>query len=577
MRGGWIAVLLAVPASASAAPGQGTGDDPVVIDALPWFQRGDTASSSSDMIDSYDCDPDVDESGPERIYRFELPADARVTAWLEGDDGTIDNDVHILHDLEIAGTTAQQCAGRGHTIAEADMVAGTHYVAVDAWNGEAQAGAYVLRIWAVGAEWSEVPVGEGVVWRARRYNDGGGDQAVHAVDVDLGVEGVSIEVFDPNGCQTVGAAAEALAVRPVAGVNSSFFNTSDGVCTSTVFMKNAGTVLATGGGAAFGLTRDDQGMVAIIGGGDWPEVHTGQAGRGLLVEGGVPTQGDAAWGEQGLGGSFIDINPRTLAGYRDDGTMVLATADGRHAGALGMGLDALALLAAEDLGCTGAVNWDGGGSSTMWVADMTPNGVVNYPSDAGAETTDHSGSRPSGGHVFVHAPPYNWAPRFQSEPVVATAVGATYAYDADAVDMNIDDVIAFSIVDGPEGLAIDASTGEVSFAPTVESPPSAMVTILASDGNGGDTEQSFTLAIEGGMGSGDESSGGDDDEEGSASGEGSEDTHDPSGAATSDDATSTDTDDPARGGGEAAGCGCGTAPIAGAWFLLLPALRRRRA
>jgi hypothetical protein len=217
-------------------------------------------------------------------------------------------------------------------------------------------------------------------------------------------------------------------------------------------------VLATGGGAAFGLTRDDQGMVAIIGGGDWPEVVTGQAGRGLLVEDGVPTQGDAAWGEQGLSGSFIDINPRTLAGYRDDGTMVLATADGRHAGALGMGLDALALLAAEDLGCTGAVNWDGGGSSTMWVADMTPNGVVNYPSDAGAETTDHAGSRPSGGHVFVHAPPYNWAPRFQSEPVVATAVGDTYAYDADAVDMNIDDVIAFSIVDGPDGLAIDAST-----------------------------------------------------------------------------------------------------------------------
>ena len=160
--------------------------------------------------------------------------------------------------------------------------------------------------------------------------------------------------------------------------------------------------------------------------------------------------------------------------------------------------------------------------------------------------------------------------------MLATAVGETYTYDADAVDMNIDDTIAFSIVDGPDGLEIDASTGEVSFVPTIESPPSAMVTIVASDGHGGDTEQSYALDIEGGMGSGDDSSSGGDDD-GSASGGPSDDSGDPSGPATSGNATSTDTDDPARGGGEAAGCGCGTAPIASLWFLLLPALRRRRA
>jgi hypothetical protein len=145
MRGGWIALVLGVPASAHAAAGQGTQGDPVIVDTLPWFQRGDTATATSDAIDTYDCDAATDESGPERIYRFELPADARVTAWLDGDDGVVDNDVHLLTDLEIVGTVAQQCAARGHTIAEADMLAGTHYVAVDAWNGQGQ-GPYELRM-----------------------------------------------------------------------------------------------------------------------------------------------------------------------------------------------------------------------------------------------------------------------------------------------------------------------------------------------------------------------------------------------------------------------------------------------
>jgi hypothetical protein len=573
MRGVWIGVVLALPASASAAAGQGTMADPVVIDALPWFQRGDTAGAPSDAIDLYDCDPTNDESGPERIYRFDLPADARVTAWLEGDTDVVDNDIHLLHELDLAGTTAQQCAARGHTIAEADMAAGTHYVVVDAWNGEAQAGPYVLRIWAVGAEWTEIPVGEGVVWRARRYADDDGDQAVHAVEIDLSREGVSLEVVDPDGCQSVSAVAEGHATRPVAAVNSSFFS-FDGVCTSTVFMKNAGTVLATGSSQAFGLTPAGQPMVGSVGGGDWPEVETGQGGRGLLVDGGAPTQGEAAWGAQGIGGDFLLAHPRTIAGYRDDGSVVLGTVDGRHTNAAGKSLDALALWAAEDLECTGAVNWDGGGSTTMWVADMTPNGVVNYPSDAGAETMEHSGARAGGGSVLVLAPPYNWPPRFQSEPPLATAVGETYAYDADAIDLDIDDVIAFSILDGPEGLEIDAATGEVTFTPTALSPPSATVTILASDGRGGDTEQTWMLTIEGGMGGGDSSSGGGEE---TGPGDPSGDGDDLPGGTGDDTGTgaSVDTDD-ASGVGEELGCGCRSAPSGMPLLVVLPLLWRRR-
>lgn len=559
-----------VPAGAAAAPGQGTVDDPVVVDALPYFVRGDTTDAVSDVIDDYACDPGTDESGAEWIYRFDLPADARVTAWVAGDSGTVDNDVHLLDDLTLDGAQATACAARGHTIAEADMTAGTHYVVVDTYNGEAQAGPFVLRMFAIGADWMEIPVGEGVVWRARRFADEDGDQVLNVLDLDMAVPGVGLEVYDPDQCMTVSAAASAHTPAPVAAVNSSFFS-FDGVCSSVSLMKHAGMLLVPGvGAAAFGLTENGMPLVGTPPAGqDWPEAWEGQGGRGMLVEGGVPNEG-AAWSQQGLSADFAGAHPRTIAGYRDDGTVVLGTVDGRHANASGKSLDALAAYAADELGCEGAVNWDGGGSTSMWVADMTPNGVVNYPSDGGEEAADHSGSRAVGGIVFVHADDYNWAPRFQSEPVLDGAVGEPYTYDADAIDLDVDDVVEYSLVAAPPGMTIDASTGAVSMMPTADSPAVADVTILASDGHGGDTEQTWTLQIEGGMVGGDGSTGdggGDAGETGSTTG--LDDGGSGSGSA----------DAGADGGDEGGGCGCRFRPTpssAWAWMMVAALFCRRR-
>ncbi len=558
-RARWLLAATAIAAfssgSALAAPGQGTTDDPVVIDQLPWFQRGDTTLAASDVIDAYSCDAGLDESGHEWIYRFELPADARVTAWLEGDGDVVDNDVHLLDDLSLDGTLATGCRARGHTIAEADLTAGTRYVVVDTFDGEAQAGAFVLRLYAVGAQWSEVPVGEGVVWRSRRSDDPDGEQVLNVLDVDLSVPGVEIEVYDPPTCTTVSAAANAAPIAPVAAVNSSFFS-FDGVCSSNSFMKHAGVVLSDSvGEGVFGLGIDDTPMVSMVSAGaDWAQAHEAQGGRGLIVEDGVANSGPA-WSEQGLGGDFVGTHPRTFAGYRADGTVVLGTVDGRHAHAAGKTLDALAAYAQGELGCEGAVNWDGGGSTQMWVDAMTPNGVVNYPSDAGPEQSDHSGARAVGGVVFVHADPYNWIPRFQTEPPTSTAVAENYAYDADAVDMNVDDVVAFSLVEAPSGMTIDAATGEVTMTPTADSPALAMVTIRASDGHGGDADQVFELQIAGGMAGGDDGgagdgsndSGGDDD--GGTSGDDGVDDGDEDGSGGTDTLPADDEDG-------ADGCGC---------------------
>ena len=86
--------------------------------------------------------------------------------------------------------------------------------------------------------------------------------------------------------------------------------------------------------------------------------------------------------------------PRTMAGWTGDGTLLLATVDGRQAGySLGMTMDEAADLMIG-LGATDAINLDGGGS-TAFVRDGV---VINHPSDRAVrrdgKTVDVSRPRP---------------------------------------------------------------------------------------------------------------------------------------------------------------------------------------
>ncbi|MFC9246094.1 phosphodiester glycosidase family protein [Streptomyces sp. NPDC057136] len=82
-------------------------------------------------------------------------------------------------------------------------------------------------------------------------------------------------------------------------------------------------------------------------------------------------------------------NPRTLAGVDAAGRTVLITADGRGTGALGLSIPESAAVA-RALGLRGAVNFDGGGSTTMVVDGE----VINDPSDA-------AGERPVGDALLI--------------------------------------------------------------------------------------------------------------------------------------------------------------------------------
>jgi hypothetical protein len=93
----------------------------------------------------------------------------------------------------------------------------------------------------------------------------------------------------------------------------------------------------------------------------------------------------------GLYGRFVAArNPRTLAGVKSDGSLLLVTVDGRRPGySAGMSLPEAARLM-KSLGARDALNLDGGGSTTMVVQGR----VVNRPSD-------RAGERAVGDGVFV--------------------------------------------------------------------------------------------------------------------------------------------------------------------------------
>lgn len=90
-------------------------------------------------------------------------------------------------------------------------------------------------------------------------------------------------------------------------------------------------------------------------------------------------------------------HPRTCACVTNDKKLLLITVDGRSSEAYGMSLHELTSLA-KALNCKDAINFDGGGSTTMYIAGQPDNGVVNYPSDN--KIFDHAGER-SVSNIFV--------------------------------------------------------------------------------------------------------------------------------------------------------------------------------
>jgi YD repeat-containing protein len=85
----------------------------------------------------------------------------------------------------------------------------------------------------------------------------------------------------------------------------------------------------------------------------------------------------------------------------------------------------------------------------------------------------------------------NRPPVITSAPPTRVGVGAEYAYQATASDAD-EDAVTFAKLEGPQGLAVSPE-GLVTWSFAL--PPGALVGLQAVDGNGGEAEQHYQLAV----------------------------------------------------------------------------------
>jgi len=226
-----------------------------------------------------------------------------------------------------------------------------------------------------------------------------GPVAVQALRLDP--RNVTLEIGRGKGAEPARETVDAIAAgRPgaIAAINAGFFSLETGK--PTAFLKIDGKVVSTTSRArgAVGVL-DRRGVTELLfdrvrvttarrgrphyepllgsSPGDWSRVPDAVGGAGLLMLDGREL---TDWTDERIAAGFETTrHPRTLIGTDAQGAIWLVTVDGRNpALSLGMSFAELQRLSRR-LGLRSALNLDGGGSTTMWVAGR----IVNHPSDPG--------------------------------------------------------------------------------------------------------------------------------------------------------------------------------------------------
>jgi len=239
------------------------------------------------------------------------------------------------------------------------------------------------------AAWQSDEIGVGVQLRRRWFERlYAGPQSLTLVEVEPKAA-VRYDVVAP-GVRTKTSAMGAQN-GALAAINGGFFAIeSTGLSTGLLRIDGALVVPAKPAQASIGIGDDQRLRVATRPEGDWPEVQDALgAGPMLLRAGAVVDHGARQRGIR---------HPRSAIGVGKDGRVVWLTADGRTDKAAGLAHEETAAIL-QALGCVDAVNLDGGGSTTLWVAGR---GVVNYPCDN--KKYDHAGERAVANAVLLRAP-----------------------------------------------------------------------------------------------------------------------------------------------------------------------------
>jgi hypothetical protein len=125
--------------------GAGSGEDPFVVDRIPFNHTADTREIGQDRFDRYpECDDGEDESGPEVVYRLELREEQALRMMVFSAEGA-DLDIHLLG----SRPEAERCLYRDGRMIQRTLAPGIYYITVDSFNsrrGGDGAGEYFLLI-----------------------------------------------------------------------------------------------------------------------------------------------------------------------------------------------------------------------------------------------------------------------------------------------------------------------------------------------------------------------------------------------------------------------------------------------
>jgi len=221
----------------------------------------------------------------------------------------------------------------------------------------------------------------GVLHRTRVYQSlFGGKQTVNIVELAprAGAAGLELRMLLPaEGRPTARVSAMARAAGAVAAVNGGYF----GGGFNYSLVKSGGRIVGRNvyPRTSLGVTPMGRLVMRVVPSSDpFAEAVEAVGGGPRLVAAGrirVPLQEEHVTQASGIGP--FTTGPRTAAGITPAGTLLLVTVDGRSRHGRGMTLHELARYLTW-LGAKDAMNLDGGGSTTCFVAGE---GVVNYPSD----------------------------------------------------------------------------------------------------------------------------------------------------------------------------------------------------
>lgn len=279
-----------------------------------------------------------------------------------------------------------------------------------------------------GAKWQQKKLSKGVTWKSLQIQDKlfGSSQVINIIELSPKAKRVKLAVAYSDSLENTSTIA--MRSRAIAAVNGSFFKmrgpdpdhpteadgrrklersyigknrsvvylrAHDSLITPQIFEKDSIRLRHQQGVVAI-----DKQNVSILAADtarlDWEDkliatdvISTGPV---MLLSGNyLPIPNDAFCNNR---------HPRTAVGKKADGTVILLTVDGRNAKAMGMSIPELQ-KAMRWLGCTEAINLDGGGSTAMYVKGQPDNGVVSHPSDN--KKFDHAGEREVANAIIVTA------------------------------------------------------------------------------------------------------------------------------------------------------------------------------